>query len=373
MYKHIFLHRPIGGGGESYLHMVHSNERLTIDGKLSVHKIVDGHVLLKDLFVTGMEWFVWKASAEVLFPSLPDIAQRALNAKYSVQQGQDVFQVHLRSMDAWLSGMGKDRNDQGNFIMKDILKANPKCAPIDVKSCVEIARKFGGGDNSIVEQLRVFLGAYKKADRTVSSAALDAMATLKLAPSEMCPNFIASIFMTLASAPKDNMITGAEIKTIDKNKNIQDVTLTEEITKSMIVIANRMGVAQHIATKELGEFRSATVLKFFKKSKPLKQVSVESMASQCYTALLKHATTKVENPWATHKGESIKPEIEPTLSLGTHPKGPVEKEKPAALQAVAYADGKVVGAHVAMIANHGFTLNAMVKHKKEGTITHELI
>ena len=103
MYKHIFLHRPIGGG-ESYLHMVHSNERLTIDGKLSVHKIVDGHVLLKDLFVTGMEWFVWKASAEVAFPSLPDIAQRALNAKFSVQQGQDVFQVYLRAMAAWSSG-----------------------------------------------------------------------------------------------------------------------------------------------------------------------------------------------------------------------------------------------------------------------------
>jgi len=56
-----------------------------------------------------------------------------------------------------------------------------------------------------------------------------------------------------------------------------------------------------------------------------------------------------------------------------HPKGPVEKEKPAALQAVVYADGKVVGAHAAMIANHGFTLNAMVMHKKERTITHELI
>ena len=95
------------------------------------------------------------------------------------------------------------------------------------------------------------------------------------------------------------------------------------------------------------------------------------MTSQCYTVLLKHATTKVENPWATHKGESIEPEIEPTLS--GQPKEPVEKEKPAALQAVVYEDGKVVGAHTAMIANHGFTLNAMVMHKKERTITHELI
>ena len=305
------------GWGILFAHgpQAHPNERLTIDGKSSVHKIVDGHRLLKDIFVNGMEWFVWKGEAEVAFPSLPDIAQRALNAKYSVQQGQDVFQVLLRSMGAWTSGMADCKNDPSNFITKDIWKANPKCSLSDVKACVEIARKFGGSDNTIIEQLRVFLGAYKQADRTVATNILESMAALKLAPHEMCPNFIASIFMTLASAPKDNMITGAEIKTIDKNKNIPDVTLTEEITKSMIVIANRMGVAQHIATKELGEFRSATVLKFFKKSKPLKQVSVESMASKCYTALLKHATTKVENPWATHKGESIKPEIEPTISF----------------------------------------------------------
>ena len=41
------------------------------------------------------------------------------------------------------------------------------------------------------------------------------------------------------------------------------------------------------------------------------------------------------------------------------------------LQAVEYKDGKVVGAHIAMIIKKGFTLNAMIKHKKAGTITHE--
>ena len=263
MYKHVFLHRPMGWG-ILFAHgpQAHPNERLTIDGKLSVHKIVDGHVLLKDLFVNGMEWFVWKASAEVAFPSLPDIAQRALNAKFSVQQGQDVFQVMLRAMGAWSSGMVNGKNDPTHFIMKDIWKANPKCSLIDVKACVEIARKFGGGDNSIIEQLRVFFGAYKKADRTVSTMALESMATLKLAPHEMCPNFIASIFMTLASSPNTNLISGGEIKTIAINKNISDVVLTETITKSMIEIANRMGVPQHIATKELGEFRTLTTLIF---------------------------------------------------------------------------------------------------------------
>ena len=89
------------------------------------------------------------------------------------------------------------------------------------------------------------------------------------------------------------------------------------------------------------------------------------MASQCFTVLLAHATTKVENPWATHIGVSIEPEI-------SAKSGPVAVDKPA-LQAVEYKDGKVVGAHIAMIIKKGFTLNAMIKHKKTGTITHELI
>jgi hypothetical protein len=88
------------------------------------------------------------------------------------------------------------------------------------------------------------------------------MAALKLAPHEMCPNFIASIFMTLASSPNTNLISGGEIKTIAINKNISDVVLTETITKSMIEIANRMGVPQHIATRELGEFRTLTTFIF---------------------------------------------------------------------------------------------------------------
>ena len=192
------------------------------------------------------------------------------------------------------------------------------------------------------------------------------MGALRLAPDEMCPNFIASIFMTLASAPIMHVISASDVKSIAINKNISDVMLNESTTKSMIEIANRMGVPQHIAAKELGEFRTATTLKFFKKSKPLAKASVESMASKCYTVLLAHATTKVENPWAKDIEVSIEPKIDASKLA------PEAVDKPA-LQAVEYKDGKVVGAHIAMITKKGFTLNAMIKHKKTGTITHELI
>ena len=374
-----FLHRPIGGGGVGgnpictwASCMVHHNERLTVDGKLSVHKIVDIHTLLKDVFVNGMEWFVWKASAEILFPSLPDIAQRAINAKYSVQQGQDVFQVFLRALGAWNSGATKGKNDPSSFIVKDIWKGNPKCSVKDVKACVEIARKFGGSGTSMIEQLRPFFAAYKQPERTIATVSLEALAALKLAPGEMCPNFIASVFMTFAAAPQVNVIGVVDLKSIAINKNTPAVTLIDSITKSIIDIAIRMGVPQHITTKDIGEFRTATILRHFQKSKAFAKVSVEGMASECFTALLPHAKTKVENPWAAYIGVPIKPEIESKSRAQSKKEGPVV-EQPQPLQAVEYKDGKVVGAHIAMIAKKGFTLNATIKHKKTGTITHELI
>jgi hypothetical protein len=144
------------------------------------------------------------------------------------------------------------------------------------------------------------------------------------------------------------------------------VKRVDSITKELIEITNRMGLPQHIAAKEIGEFRTSTIIKHFKKSKDLAKVSVESMASECFTVLLSHATTKVENPWAAYIG--YKPEI---ASKGARPGPVVEPQQP--LLAVEYKDGKVVGAHIAMLTKKGFTLNATIKHKKNGTITHELI
>ena len=94
------------------INMVHANENLTIDGKLNVSKIVSQHPLMKPIFETGMMWTVFKSEAEEIWPQLPDIAQRALNAKFSVQQGQDCFQVFFRSCMSWLSNAGAGKADR---------------------------------------------------------------------------------------------------------------------------------------------------------------------------------------------------------------------------------------------------------------------
>ena len=132
----------------------HGNENLTINGRLSVAKIIQRHPLLKPVFEEGMNWFVWKGTTEDEFPLLADVGQRALNAKCSVQQGQDVFQCFLRACHCWSIEMGKGRSDPSLFILKDIMQCNPKASADDVKAVVEIARKYAGSTGKCATPFR---------------------------------------------------------------------------------------------------------------------------------------------------------------------------------------------------------------------------
>jgi hypothetical protein len=93
------------------------------------------------------------------------------------------------------------------------------------------------------------------------------------------------------------------------------------------------------------------------------------MASKCFTVLLAHAKTKMENPWADHSDTNTNAS---EVAQKNRPGRFVGVEQPAP-QAVQYQDGKVVGAHIMMLAKKGFTVDALVKHKKNGTITYELV
>ena len=78
---------------------------------LSVPKILSQHPLLTPLFDEGLDWYVWKESAEKKYPKLPDVFQRGCNAKFSVQQGMDMWQVFLRACAQWRSGVADAKSD----------------------------------------------------------------------------------------------------------------------------------------------------------------------------------------------------------------------------------------------------------------------
>ena len=69
-------------------------ERITTDGRLSKEKVVARYPEMEDVIDNGLEYDVWKANSVKLYPDLPDVAQRALNAKHVAQQDEGAFQIY---------------------------------------------------------------------------------------------------------------------------------------------------------------------------------------------------------------------------------------------------------------------------------------
>ena len=349
----------------------HWNENLTIEGKLSVPKILLRHPLLAPLFNEGMNWFVWKGSTEDQFPLLADIGQRALNAKYSVQQGQDVFQCFLRACHLWSTPAVRGRSDPALFIQKDILKCNPKCSKDDVESLVEVARKYGGTDGEFAAPLKGFLGAYMHPGRGIASSALQAMANVKLAASEMCPNVIISVLMLLASAPSANVITKGDIcGLIKKSDEAQSI---ESMIRKMISVSAQLGVPSGKDMKILSSFRCELVMKLWGKSKQLEKTTYAQMASNTFKLLLALGSQQIENPWAAPaqqnagkgkgkgKGKASSSKDDPDDSNAGRSSTTVKS-------AVEYQDGTVVGVHARILNEKGYKEGCLLTSKGDAGI-----
>ena len=281
--------------------MVHTtNTNLTIDGRFNLAKILDRHPLLESLFKQGMSFTTWTAVAEELFPALPDIAQRALNAKYSVQSGQDIFQCFIRACHLW-PDMGSAQ-EPASKIAADIRSANPTCSERDIYHVVEIARKFGGSAK-IVEPMRDFIASYKVPDTKVNADVLKSISTLKLSPSqgEMSPLFIISMFMALASAPTPKLqLTGADVNKITKNQaSIEEMKICEKLIKQLLDAAASMEVPTSMANKIINECRVQVVYKYFGKIKSIAKDSYAKITQKAFEALLVHAQSdaQVQSPF----------------------------------------------------------------------------
>ena len=64
------------------------NQNIAIDGCLSQEKMISRYTDMAGLFGEqgGLVYTVWKAAAEDLYPQRPNLAQRALHAKFAAQQ-----------------------------------------------------------------------------------------------------------------------------------------------------------------------------------------------------------------------------------------------------------------------------------------------
>jgi hypothetical protein len=346
--------------------MPNDNKNLCLDGKLNVAYIKQAHPLLAHVFDVGLKWTTWKKGVEALYPSLPDIAQRALNSKHSTQQGQDAFQMYGRACmllnnKEFASGTA---NDRMMSVARDIKKSAPYMDGGVITSIVETARKFGG-DGSFKDALLYAKTAFKPIGRTVSPTTWKAIAELKFNVDELPPHVITAVLITLAVAPVPNAIAAADVRTF--TRKVKEISTLESIIKEALVLCAQMNITGKVSLKATTDLRVTLVLKLCNRlPKGSKYISMDYMAiaKDFYNQINVHAEcdAQVECPWVATLPDDEVVMLEPKP----------DRSHSTSQHVIQYDEqGSAIGLQRMMLVDKGFVVDGLTKDKKTGEINHK--
>ena len=360
---------------------VFSNPNLTVDGRLNKQKILERHPLLAQYFDDGIEIITWKYEAEELWPGLPDLAQRALNAKHSIQTGTDQFQCYIRACRQW----SQDQKQTSSQIKADIMGGNPMASDEQLTHIVEIARKWGGS-LTIIDSVEDFLAAFMVPGAKMTTDMLKKLANTKQSPSmgEVCPLFVNSIIMTMAAAPSKSLVpTATDVAGImsEHNGNIENMKLIEKTIATLFSSAQAMSISNKVANRLINDYRVQCIMKFFKKQKELTE-SYHYYAHECFQKLLAFAATdaQVPSPFEVTSPDPSTDESKSPKKNKASGSASKSSQKTAVNDAVNNAvddaadtaikyDGNmnVVGFSIkAILDKHGIDIDVVMKNRKSG-------
>ena len=351
---------------------------ITTDGRLDKAKILTRHPQLKTLYNDGIECITWTCKAEELWPDLPDIAQQAGNAKYSVQSGTDPFQCYIRACKQWL----EPNNISASVIADDIIKSNPKATKDVIHELVEVARKWGGSQK-MIGVMEEFLSANMRADATIPLESVKTLSNLKQSTTggEVSPFFINSILMLWASAPSKTLKpSSTDVRQCMSSKSkVDDIKTVESSTKSLFEAAQSMQIPTAEYCNVINETRLQLCMKFFNKVKTL-ELPYLHYVNECFKKLLELAAAdaRVPNPFkkeleeaeaeAEKQKKSQKPKAKAKSTSRSSTQAADNTAEEAQLTAVQYDDNmNVVGSsYIEKLRHLGFVIDKLVKNKKSG-------
>ena len=342
------------------------NQNITEGGCLSQEKLICRHPEMSGLFGEhgGITYTVWKASAEEMYPGLPDLAQRALNAKYAAQQQERWPIAYQRAVKVLNSEAAKKSLNPVSYTIRDILKSRPKCSK-EVPLIVDVAKLFGGSStHTFVDPLMSFVRTYGKNEVDVPAAIWKAIANLKLQPHEWSPHFINSILFYVAAqkglGKASKPISAGDVSSLEKGEKLVNMQKCENIIKTAIELTVKMGLALKHCTACVGNLRLSLVMKVLEKSEHLENTTFDKLAYDFFVKAIKEKTTDAEitSPWNIDEPTTVE---EPTSRGATTSMSSV----------VSFNEyGEACGLHEASLRNRGFIVNGFVKNKK-GSLAHD--
>jgi hypothetical protein len=129
----------------------HSDERLTISGRLSAEKIGMSDAIFQDAVVNGVLWKVISFEVFKAFPELATIIQSAGNAAGQIAKNEHEMQI-MRKMWVTQVGLSKACSPGSTVAFADvksrIMKTKPACAP-SLPGMYTFMMKFAGGPSAL--------------------------------------------------------------------------------------------------------------------------------------------------------------------------------------------------------------------------------
>ena len=251
----------------------------------------------------GMTWCVWKKVSAVLYPQLPDIAQRALNAKYAAQQEEHNFHHYQRANLIMASNACKESGNENEYVLRDIVKSSPKNVD-DVPSVVDFACKYGGAPAMVEPVMKFIRGGFMPPGRVVPGRVWKAMSKCQFAPADMCPLFMNSVLMFLAASPPSkcpgNVATWISVGDLTalQSAKLQDMKQAEEVIQTGMRLSRSMKLTSADDTKLLGSLRTGLVAKVLDKIEPLSKKPFYQHGAEFFDKAMKVAHVKsVKCPW----------------------------------------------------------------------------
>lgn len=330
------------------------SEKLGVDGHHSQEMLVGKEPETREIYDDGLYWDVWFKRAELLYPTLPDVAQRALNAKYSAQQEEHCFHHYQRAVKVLNTPACKQSQDPRAYALRDILKSKPKNAE-DCPAIVEFARVWG----CQVEHVMRFIRSFMPVGRIVPASVWSAMSKLKIEPEHFSPHFLNSVLMFLAASPASKCpakvarwITVSDIATLEKDPRLSNMVKAEQIIKTGFELAQTFNLSAKDETSLVSNLRTTLVAKVFDKIDNLTKKTMEAIATEFYNDALEKKRTEevVPNPFCV-----FGPQQQTAAQV------PATRSAPVSV--VEYSNaGEAMGVACASILARGFLENGFAKN-----------
>ena len=256
----------------------------------------------------GYEWRVFPWQAEVAWPRLPDLAQRALNASHGVTSRSTEVEVMV-----WVAEAEKDKDDQTTLSMiTDMLAdSSPPCAPY-IGIVGELAVQVSGGATAPMLHLMDRVQKLYGENKTLGEDMCTAVVQLSVSKTDKLCFTKAALCITNLCAEKvvdgiARLLTKSDIERL-KSKDKKDTVLAAEKAMSECAdIAAKNLLSSSITQTQydqiLAQFFSRVVLFLCDKQKQGAEKKVfktmEDIKGAMVQSLLKDALGTIDvTPWA---------------------------------------------------------------------------